>query len=151
MNKPEYSILEFNIYLNQKRDEFNSFRKHGIQFVNKKIIELGKTLGEFPEIWKLKGNSVRGCTSKVYIHGILANGKIFYSGHSESEIIKGQLALLINGLNRLSAEEIVYQTEAYLNNFVTNTDVRFSMTISRANSLGTLYQFMKIKAEEFLN
>lgn len=51
----------------------------------------------------------------------------------------------------LPPEEIFNQTEQYLTDFVKNTDVRFSMTISRANSLGTLYQFMKIKAEVFLN
>ena len=151
MNKPEYSILDFENYIDQKRVDFNLYRKNGIQFVNAKLIELGRTLGEFPEIWKVRSNRVKGCTSNVYIHAYLTNGKLFYSGHSESEIIKGQLALLINGLNRLSPEEIFLKTKAPLNNFVNNTDVRFSMTISRANSLGTLYQFMKKKAEDFLN
>ena len=51
----------------------------------------------------------------------------------------------------LTPEEIVNQTEQYLNNFVKNTDVRFSMTITRANSLGTIYRFIKNKAEKFLN
>jgi len=151
MSEPEYSILDFENYIDQKRIDFNLYRKNGIQFVNTKLIELGRTLGEFPEIWKVRSNRVKGCTSNVYIHGYLTNGKLFYSGHSESEIIKGQLALLINGLNRLSPEEIVFKTVDPLNNFVNNTDVRFSMTISRANSLGTLYQFMKKKAKEFLN
>ena len=151
MNKPKYSILDFENYIDQKRIDFNLYRKNGIQFVNTKLIELGRTLGEFPEIWKVRSNRVKGCTSNVSIHGYLTNGKLFYSGHSESEIIKGQLALLINGLNRLSPEEIVFKTVDPINNFVNNTDVRFSMTISRANSLGTLYQFMKKKAEEFLN
>ena len=86
-----------------------------------------------------------------FLHGYLANKKLFYSGHSDSEIVKGQLALLINGLNRLTPEEIVFKAESLLNNFVNNTDVRFSMTISRANSLGALYQFMKKIAEEYLN
>ena len=80
----------------------------------------------------------------------MTNGKIFLSGYSDSEIVKGQLAILINGLNRLTPEEIVNKAETYLNNFVKNTDVRFSMTISRANSLGTLYQFIKNNAEEYL-
>ncbi len=151
MNKPEYSILDFEDYIDQKRIDFNLYRKNGIQFVNTKLIELGRTLGEFPDIWKVRSNRVKGCTSNVYIHGYLANKKLFYSGHSDSEIVKGQLALLINGLNRLAPEEIVFKTESLLNNFVNNTDVRFSMTISRANSLGTLYQFMKKKAEEYLN
>lgn len=151
MARHNYTIFDFEKYLNQKHSDFNSYRKNGIQFVNKKLIELGRTLGEFPDIWKIKRNRVKGCTSNVFIHVYLTNGKIFYSGYSDSEIVKGQLALLINGLNMLTPEEIVNQSEKYLTDFVKNTDVRFSMTISRANSLGTLYQFMKIKAEEFLN
>ena len=148
---PSYTIVDFEKYLHQKRSEFKSYRKNGIQFVNKKLIELGRTLGDYPEVWKIKSNRVKGCTSNVFIHIYLTNGKIFYAGHSDSEIVKGQLALLINGLNMLKPEEIVNQSEKYLTDFVKNTDVRFSMAISRANSLGTLYQFMKIKAEEFLN
>lgn len=151
MTRPKYTIFDFEKYLYQKRSVFNSYRKSGIQYVNKKLIELGRTLGEFPDAWKIKSNRVKGCTSNVFINVYLTNGKIFYSGYSDSEIVKGQLALLINGLNMLTADEIVNQSEKYLMDFVKNTDVRFSMTISRANSLGTLYQFMKIKAEEFLN
>ncbi len=151
MTRPNYTIFDFEKYLYHKRNDFNSYRKKGIQYVNKKLIELGRTLGEFPDAWKIKSNRVKGCTSNVFINVYLTNGKIFYSGYSDSEIVKGQLALLINGLNMLTADEIVNQSEKYLTDFVKNTDVRFSMTISRANSLGTLYQFMKIKAEEFLN
>jgi len=151
MNTPNYTIFDFEKYLNQKQNEFIEYRKNGIEFVNKKLIELGRTLGEFPDIWKIKSNRVSGCTSNVFIHSNMTHGKLFLSGHSDSEIVKGQLALLINGLNRLTPDEIVNQAETYLNNFVKNTDVRFSMTISRANSLGTLYQFIKNKAEEFLN
>ena len=151
MNNTNYTILDFEKYLNQKRNHFNSYRINGIQFMNKKLIEMGRTLGEFPAVWKIKSNRVKGCTSNVFIHVFLTNGKVFYSGYSDSGIVKGQLALLINGLNMLTPEEIINQTEKYLTDFVKNTDVRFSMTISRANSLGTLYLFMKIKAEKFLN
>ena len=151
MNNDNYTIFDFEKYLNQKQNEFIDYRKNGIEYVNKKLIELGRTLGLYPDIWKIKSNRVSGFTSNVFINSNMTNGKLFLSGHSDSEIVKGQLAILINGLNRLTPEEIVNQTETYLNNFVKNTDVRFSMTISRANSLGTLYQFIKNKAEEYLN
>ena len=151
MNNINYTIIDFEKYLNQKQNEFIEHRKNGVEFVNKKLIEIGRTLGEYPEIWKVKSNRVRGCTSNVFIHTNMANGKLFLSGHSDSEIVKGQLALLINGLNNLSPDDIINRTEEYLNYFVKNTDVRFSMTISRANSLGTLYQFIKNKAENILN
>ena len=151
MKNQNYTISDFKMYLDQKQIEFIAFRKNGLEFVNKKIIELGNTLGDFPDIWKVKSNKVIGCTSKVYIYATLVNDKLFYSGTSESEIVKGQIALLINGLNQLSPKDILNNSEILLTNFVNNTDVRFSMTVTRANSLGTLYQFMKKKAEYFLN
>ncbi|MFC1784737.1 SufE family protein [Candidatus Neomarinimicrobiota bacterium] len=151
MNNTTYTIFDFEKYLNQKQTEFIEYRKNGIEFVNKKLIDLGRTLGEYPDIWKIKSNRVRGCTSNVYINSNMTNSKLFLSGYSDSEIVKGQLAILINGLNRLTPDEIVNQAETYLYNFVKNTDIRFSMTISRANSLGTLFQFIKNKADEYLS
>lgn len=151
MNSQSYTILDFEKYLYQKQNEFIGYRKEGIEQINKKLIELGKTLGVFPDVWKIRTNKVKGCTSKVYIHANLANNKVYYSGDSESEIVRGQIALLVNGLNQLTPQEIVNESEAHLDKFVKNTDVRFSMTISRTNSIGTLYQFMKNKAQEFLN
>lgn len=151
MPKPEYTINDFKDYLEYRRVEFNDYRKQGLPFVNKKLVEFGQTLGAFPDVWKVKKNSVKGCTANVYINTMQTNGKIYFNGHSNSEIVRGQIALLIDGLNMLSPEDIVNKCEKYLIEFVKNTDVRFSMTISRANSLGTLFQFMKSRAEEFLN
>jgi cysteine desulfuration protein SufE len=151
MRSQNYSITDLEQYLNQKQIEFVRYRKQGLDIVNKKLIELGNTLGDFPEIWKIKANKVAGCTSNVYIHANFVNGKVYFGGSSESEIVRGQVALLINGLNQLTPEQIVHETEKYLNNFVKNTDVRFSMTVTRTNSLGTLYLFMKKKAQDFLN
>ena len=150
MSNSTYTIIDFKNYLEQICNDFNSYRKDGVVNVNKKLIELGRTLGDFPDIWKIKNNQVIGCTSNVFINTSVANRKIFYIGYSDSEIVKGQLALLINGLNMLTPQEIVNQTESHLTDFVKNSDVRFSMSISRANSLGTLYQFMKKKAEDYL-
>lgn len=151
MIKQQYTISDLNIYLDRVQAEFIEYRKNGYKFVTKKLIELGNTLGDFPDGWKIKSNKVSDCTSNVYISANLVNNKVFYSGSSESAVVKGQIALLINGLNQLSPEVIINNTEEYLNEFVENTDVRFSMTVTRANSLGTLYQFMKKKAQEFLN
>ncbi len=107
MHNHNYTIFDFENYLNQKQKEFIECRKSGIEYVNKRLIELGRTLDEFPDIWEIKSNKVRGCTSNVFIHSNMTNGKLFLSGHSDSEIVKGQLALLINGLSMLTPEEIV--------------------------------------------
>ena len=130
--------------------EIIQFRKTGYENVLKKLIEMGQTLGEFPDVWKVKSNRVTGCSAKVFINATLVNNRMFFVGTSESDITRGQIALLINGLNQLPPKDIVNETEELVNSFVKNTDVKFSMTVNRANSLGTLYQFMKKKAQEFL-
>ena len=151
MTSNSYSINNLQEYLSRIGDDLIHYRKNGYENVLKKLVEMGQTLGDFPDAWKTKSNKVIGCSAKVYIHATLANERVFYVGNSESEITKGQIALLINGLNQLTPEQIVYESEDHINEFVKNTDVRFSMTVNRAASLGTLYQFMKKKAQEFLN
>ena len=151
MNSDSYSLNDLQEYLNRMSIDLIQYRKVGYEHVLKKLIEMGQTLGDFPDAWKVKSNKVIGCSAIVYINATLVSNKVFYVGTSESDITRGQIALLINGLNQLSAEDIVYRSEEYVNDFVKDTDVKFSMTVNRANSLGTLYQFMKKKAQEFLN
>lgn len=151
MNSDSYNIQNLEDYLVTTGKELIQYRKNGYEFVLKNLIERGKTLGVFPDIWKTKSNKVVGCSAKVYINATLVNNKVFYVGTSESDITRGMIALLINGLNQLTPKQIVHESEAYFQEFVKNTDVKFSMTINRANSLGTLYQFMKKKAQEFIN
>jgi cysteine desulfuration protein SufE len=146
-----YNIQNLEDYLSNISEEFIQYRKNGYEFVLKKLIELGQTLGVYPEAWKTKSNKVVGCSAKVYVNATLVNNKVFFVGTSESDITRGLIAILINGLNQLTPTQIVNESEAYFNNFVKNTDVKFSMTVNRANSLGTLYQFMKKKAQEYLN
>jgi len=146
-----YNIQDLEDYLANTGSELIQCRKNGFEFVLKNLIERGQTLGVFPDVWMIKSNKVVGCSAKVYINATLVNGKVFFVGTSESDITRGLIALLTNGLNQLSPEQIVYESEAYIKDFVKNTDVKFSMTVNRANSLGTLYQFMKKKAQEFLN
>lgn len=148
MQQPDYSITDFQVYLEQCRDELNAARKKGHHSVNKLLLDYGKTLGTFPDIWKSKSNQVRGCSTNVYLNIMLVEDRVFISGHSDAELVKGQLAILINGLNRLETNVIINHVEGLLLNFISNTQVRFSMTVNRTHSLGTLFKFIQSRVTE---
>ena len=150
MPKSEYTLGDLCSYLDGMRGELNLVRRKGLPSVNQFLMDYGNTLGVFPDEWKLKKNKVAGCTANVYIAVTYANGRVFYAGYADSKIVKGQLALLINGLNGLKSDEILYGAEDCFQEFVQNAEVRFSMTPTRTNSMGALFHFMRQKAVELL-
>lgn len=151
MPRPDYSLKDLRAYLDEKRVELNAVRKRGIPKVNRYLMDMGNSLGVFPEAWKTEENKVKGCTANVYIAATEADGRMFYAAHSDSKLVRGQIALLVNGLNRLSPHDIIEHAETCISDFVKNTEVRFSMTRSRTNSMGMLFQFMKQQAVQHLD
>jgi cysteine desulfuration protein SufE len=148
---PDYTIRNLRIYLDEKRDELNAVRKEGIPAVNRYLMDMGNSLGVYPDAWKTEDNKVKGCTANVYIAATEANGRMFFVAHSDSKLVRGQLALLVNGLNRLSPRDINDHAETCISDFVKHTEVRFSMTRSRTNSMGMLFHYMRQKAVSFLD
>lgn len=66
------------------------------------LLWLAKRLPEFPAAAKIATNKVPGCVSQIYITAALEDGKVTFQGDSDAQIIKGLVALLIEGLSGLS-------------------------------------------------
>lgn len=111
-----------------------------------RIIALGKRLPAFDPSSKIEANQVKGCVSLTYITAKLEEDKIFYAGESNSHLVQGLLALLIEGFSGLKAEEIL------------NIDIRFiedmgisqTLTASRANGFINTYNMMQNYARQIL-
>ena len=63
------------------------------------IIELGRTLPEFPERARIEANKVQGCASQVWMETSLRpNGKagpvLSFVGDSDAHIVRGLIAIL---------------------------------------------------------
>ncbi|MEB3311220.1 MAG: SufE family protein [Snowella sp.] len=109
------------------------------------LLWYAKKLEPMPEAGKVIENKVQGCVSQVYITADLKEGKIWYQGDSDAQLVKGLVALLIQGLNGLSPEEILAVTP----DFIKETGLEVSLTPSRANGFYNIFNLMKKKALGF--
>ena len=108
------------------------------------LIYYGQRLSEFPQSDKVAENKVPGCVSQVYVTAASNEGKVFYQGDSDSQLTKGLVGLLIEGLNGSTPEEIVQVTP----DFIKETGLNASLTPSRANGFYNIFKTMQKKALE---
>lgn len=109
------------------------------------LLWYAKKLEAMPAVGKMPENKVQGCVSQVYITADLKEGKIWYQGDSDAQLVKGLVAFLIQGLNGLSPAEILAVTP----DFIEETGLQVSLTPSRANGFYNIFNLMKKKALEF--
>ncbi|MGF1482714.1 MAG: SufE family protein [Cyanophyceae cyanobacterium] len=109
------------------------------------LLWYAKKLAEMPQEDKTPENKVPGCVSQVYITANLEAGKVVYQGDSDAQLVKGLVALLIEGLSGLTPAEIVQVTPDWID----ETGLKVSLTPSRANGFYNIFQTMKKKALGF--
>lgn len=106
------------------------------------LLWYAKKLPAMPEMAKTPENKVSGCVSQVYITSKLEDGKIFYQGDSDAQLVKGLVAFLITGLNGLAPAEIISLTP----DFIEETGLQVSLTPSRANGFFNIFKKMQQQA-----
>jgi len=70
------------------------------------LIELGEQLPLMPDVEKIDSNLVKGCMSRVWIDAQLINNRVVLHGDSDTSVIKGILALIIQLCEGQSVEYI---------------------------------------------
>lgn len=58
------------------------------------LIDLGRTLPAMDESLKTDENFVQGCTSRVWMHPQVEDGKLFFTADSDAHIVRGLIAIL---------------------------------------------------------
>ena len=108
------------------------------------VLWLAKKLPTLDESLQTNDIKVKGCVSQVYVRGELQEGRLQWQGDSDALITKGLLAMLIQGLNNLTPEEVM----AVDPSFIEATGLNASLTPSRANGFLNILLTMKSQAQQ---
>jgi cysteine desulfuration protein SufE len=106
------------------------------------LLCFAKHLPPFPDEQKVAAHRVTGCVSQVYVTANLEHGKVSFQGDSDSQLTKGLVGLLVEGLNGLAPAEIIQLKP----DFIQQTGLDVSLTPSRANGFYNIFQTMQQKA-----
>lgn len=108
----------------------------------KRIIEIGKALPEMSKELKTEDNKVRGCQSQVWLHAHFEDGKIIFVADSDSAIVKGLIALLVQVYSDLTPQEILAQSP----DFIQELGLNANLSQARANGLVSMIKQIKFYA-----
>ena len=90
---------------NEVVDEFSMFDEWLDKY--EYLIELGKSLKDYPETAKTDERLIKGCQSRVWLDYKVEDGKIYFNADSDAIITKGIISLLIRIYSGRNPEEIL--------------------------------------------
>ena len=109
------------------------------------IIELGKSLPLIEEQYKTEDNIIKGCQSKVWVHGEQENDKIVFTADSDAILTKGIIAILIRTFSNQKASDILDANT----DFIDEIGLKEHLSPTRANGLVSMIKQIKIYALAF--
>ena len=71
------------------------------------LIELGKSLQDYPEEAKTDDKLIKGCQSRVWLDHKMEEGKVVFNADSDAIITKGIISLLIGLYSGRTPQEIL--------------------------------------------
>ncbi len=127
---------------NEIVDEFSMFDEWLDKY--EYLIELGKTLKEYPEDKKTDDRLIKGCQSRVWLDYKVEDGKIWFNADSDAIITKGIISLLIRIYSGRTAAEILSSDFSV----VDRIGLKENLSPTRANGLVSMIQKIKQVAAE---
>jgi cysteine desulfuration protein SufE len=124
-------------------DEFSMFDDWDERF--QYVIDLGKGLPLIEEQYKTDENTIKGCQSKVWLHGEMVNDKIVFTADSDAIITKGIIAILIRVFSNQTALDILNADT----NFIDKIGLKEQLSPTRANGLVSMIKNIKMYALAF--
>lgn len=109
------------------------------------VIDLGKGLPLIEEQYKTEENTIKGCQSKVWLHGEMVNDKIVFTADSDAIITKGIIAILIRVFSNQTAADILNADT----NFIDKIGLKEQLSPTRANGLVSMIKNIKMYALAF--
>ena len=108
------------------------------------LIELGKSLKDYPEDEKTDDKLIKGCQSRVWLNYKVEDGKIFFNADSDAIITKGIISLLIGLYSGRTSEEILSSDFSV----VEKIGLKENLSPTRANGLVSMIAKIRQVAAE---
>ena len=109
------------------------------------IIDLGKSLPLIDEQYKTEDNIIKGCQSKVWVHGEQNSDKIVFTADSDAILTKGIIAILIRAFSNQKAADILESNT----DFIDEIGLKEHLSPTRANGLVSMIKKIKMYALAF--
>ncbi|MEE9361773.1 MAG: SufE family protein [Cellulophaga sp.] len=106
------------------------------------MIDLGKSLPLIEEQYKIEGNIIKGCQSKVWVHAELKEDKLVFTSDSDAIITKGIIAILIRVFSNQKPMDIIESDT----NFIDEIGLKEHLSPTRANGLVSMIKQLKLYA-----
>ncbi|MBE6231644.1 MAG: SufE family protein [Bacteroidales bacterium] len=103
------------------------------------LIELGKSLKDYPESSKVDDNLIKGCQSRVWLDYEIKDGRIVFNADSDAIITKGIISLLIGIYSDRTPEEILSSDFSV----VEKIGLKENLSPTRANGLVSMIARIK--------
>ena len=127
---------------NEVVDEFSMFDEWLDKY--EYLIELGKSLKDYPETDKTDDYLIKGCQSRVWLNYKVENGRIYFNADSDAIITKGIISLLIKIYSGRTPEEILSSDFSV----VDRIGLKENLSPTRANGLVSMIAKIKETAAE---
>lgn len=124
-------------------DEFSMFEDWEERY--QYVIDLGKTLPLIDEQYKTEDNIIKGCQSKVWLHGEQQDGKVIFTADSDAILTKGIIAILIRVFSNQSPKAILDADTG----FIDEIGLKEHLSPTRANGLVSMIKQIKMYALAF--
>lgn len=123
-------------------DEFSMFDEWLDKY--EYLIELGKSLKDYPESDKTEDRLIQGCQSRVWLDYKVQNGRIWFNADSDAIITKGIISLLIKIYSGRTPEEIASSDFSV----VDRIGLKENLSPTRANGLVSMIARIREIASE---
>ncbi len=124
-------------------DEFSMFDDWEERY--QYVIDLGNSLPLVEEQYKTEQNIIKGCQSKVWLHGEQQDGNIVFTADSDAILTKGIIAILIRVFSNQKPADILEADT----NFIDEIGLKEHLSPTRANGLVSMIKQIKMYALAF--
>jgi len=127
------------------KDEFSMFDDENWDERYQYVIDLGKMLPMIDDQYKTEENIIKGCQSKVWLHGEKQDDKIVFTADSDAILTKGIIAILIRTFSNQKASDILEADTK----FIDEIGLKEHLSPTRANGLVSMIKQIKMYALAF--